>query len=56
MENLGDSPSNFKVWRELELHEFEDKFVFKTLESSDQGFSVSRFDGNIEILNGWCCC
>lgn len=52
MENLEESPGHFKLWSEMELHEFEEKFVFKSVESSDRGFSVSRFDGNIEILNG----
>ncbi|KAF5953607.1 hypothetical protein HYC85_006463 [Camellia sinensis] len=43
--------SNFKLWSELELHEFEDKFVIKAVESSDQGFSIRRSDGNVESIN-----
>lgn len=43
--------SNFKLWSELELHEFEDKFVIKAVESPDQGFSIRRSDGNLESIN-----
>ncbi|PSS34692.1 Phosphoinositide phosphatase [Actinidia chinensis var. chinensis] len=43
---------HFKLWSELELHEFRDKFVIKAVESPDQGFSISRSDGQIEPLNG----
>ncbi|CAL5388749.1 unnamed protein product [Camellia sinensis] len=43
--------SNFKLWSELELHEFEDKFVIKAVESPDQGFSIRRSDGNVESIN-----
>ncbi|KAI3474749.1 hypothetical protein Pfo_029934 [Paulownia fortunei] len=47
-----NSSSHFKLWSELELEEFTDKFVIKSVESPDQGFSISRFDGNIDKLNG----
>ncbi|KAI3447792.1 hypothetical protein Pfo_004457 [Paulownia fortunei] len=46
-----DFTSLFKLWSELELKEFTDKFVIKSVESPDQGFSISRFDGNIGELN-----
>ncbi|XP_071910321.1 phosphoinositide phosphatase SAC8 isoform X1 [Coffea arabica] len=52
MEIQESSPCHFKLWSELELHEFSDRFVIKPVESPDQGFSLSRFDGNIEKLNG----
>lgn len=54
METEIKSNSNgiFKLWSELELQEFSDKFVIKSVESPDQGFSVNRFDGNIDKLNG----
>ncbi|KAG8374423.1 hypothetical protein BUALT_Bualt11G0130300 [Buddleja alternifolia] len=47
-----DSTSHFKLWSELELKEFTDKFVIKSVESPNQGFSISRFDGNIDKING----
>ncbi|XP_073149849.1 phosphoinositide phosphatase SAC8 isoform X2 [Henckelia pumila] len=46
------SASHFKLWSELELREFADKFVIKDVESPDQGFSVSRLDGSIDKLQG----
>ncbi|KZV19616.1 hypothetical protein F511_10519 [Dorcoceras hygrometricum] len=49
-ENRSFSASHFKLWSELELREFADKFVIKSVESPDQGFSVSRLDGSIEKL------
>lgn len=52
MEIQETSPCHFKLWSELELHEFSERFVIKPVESPDQGFSLSRFDGNIEKLNG----
>lgn len=52
MEVQSDSTGNFKLWSELELHEFPNKFVIKSIESPDQGFSISRFDGNINDLDG----
>lgn len=41
----------FKLYDQLELQEFQDKFVINSLQSPDQGFSISRRDGNIEPLN-----
>ncbi|GFY83787.1 SAC domain-containing protein 8 [Actinidia rufa] len=46
------SSGHFKLWSELELHEFHDKLVIKAIESPNQGFSISRSDGQIEPLNG----
>ncbi|KAL2500485.1 Phosphoinositide phosphatase SAC8 [Forsythia ovata] len=52
MEIQSVSTSNFKLWSELELQEFPNKFVIKSMESPDQGFSISRLDGNIIKLDG----
>lgn len=51
-DNRSNSTSRFKLWSELELLEFADKFVIKSVESPDQGFSVSRLDGSIDKLQG----
>ncbi|KAK6120251.1 hypothetical protein DH2020_045942 [Rehmannia glutinosa] len=51
-ETQSNSTSHFELWSELELQEFSDKFVIKSVESPDQGFSISRLDGNIDKLNG----
>ncbi|XP_058214555.1 phosphoinositide phosphatase SAC8 [Rhododendron vialii] len=45
-------PGHFKLWSELELHEFQHKFVIKAVESTDQGFAIRRSDGTVEPLNG----
>ncbi|MED6130942.1 Phosphoinositide phosphatase sac8 [Stylosanthes scabra] len=45
------SDERFKLHHELELHEFEDKFVIKSLQSPNQGFWISRRDGNINFLH-----
>ncbi|KAH7514644.1 hypothetical protein FEM48_Zijuj11G0111200 [Ziziphus jujuba var. spinosa] len=42
----------FKLYEELELQEFHDKFVIKSVESPNRGFSIGRQDGNIEPLSG----
>lgn len=58
MEIERQSPStstHFKLWSELELHEFQNKFVIRSVESPDQGFSIARSDGCIEELNGHSC-
>ncbi|KAH0723914.1 hypothetical protein KY290_005574 [Solanum tuberosum] len=52
MEIEPNSIDHFKLYSQLELQEFADKFVFRSTESSTEGFSVSRYDGNIEKLNG----
>ncbi|GER55793.1 phosphoinositide phosphatase family protein [Striga asiatica] len=47
-----NSRSHFKLWSELELQEFADKFAIRSVESPEEGFSISRLDGNIDKLNG----
>lgn len=47
MEIRSDSSGHFKIWSELELHEYGDKFVIR---ASDQGFSIRRSDGEIRPL------
>ncbi|KAL6534392.1 Phosphoinositide phosphatase sac8 [Orobanche hederae] len=49
VETQSNSRSHFKLYSELELQEFTDKFVIK---SPDQGFSISRLDGNIDKIAG----
>ncbi|XP_038697614.1 phosphoinositide phosphatase SAC8 isoform X2 [Tripterygium wilfordii] len=46
----GSSSGRFKLHDKLELQEFQDKYVVKSIESPGQGFSISRHDGNIEPL------
>ncbi|KAJ4969778.1 hypothetical protein NE237_002877 [Protea cynaroides] len=45
----------FKLCQEMELLEFPDKFVIRSLESPDQAFSIGRFDGKIETQIGDSC-
>ncbi|XP_015582672.1 phosphoinositide phosphatase SAC8 isoform X3 [Ricinus communis] len=57
MDSSSSSPSSptpsgrFKLYDQLELHEFQDKYVIKSVESPNRGFSIGRSDGNIEPLN-----
>ncbi|KAK9986133.1 hypothetical protein SO802_031084 [Lithocarpus litseifolius] len=44
--------SRFKLYDQLELQEFQDKYVIKSIESPNQGFSIGRRDGNVEPLTG----
>ncbi|XP_023734844.1 phosphoinositide phosphatase SAC8 isoform X1 [Lactuca sativa] len=44
--------SHFKLWSELELHEFPDKFVIRPVKSPGQGFSIARSDGTFRNLDG----
>ncbi|KAL4557920.1 hypothetical protein LXL04_036114 [Taraxacum kok-saghyz] len=44
--------SHFKLWSELELHEFPDKFVIRPVKFPDQGFSITRSDGSFRKLDG----
>ncbi|XP_057755246.1 phosphoinositide phosphatase SAC8 isoform X1 [Arachis stenosperma] len=53
--SLVGSAERFKLDHELELHEFEDKFVIKSLQSPNQGFWISRRDGNINFLDDEIC-
>ncbi|KAK7256902.1 hypothetical protein RIF29_30472 [Crotalaria pallida] len=46
------SVERFKLYDELELLEFQDKFVIKSHESPNQGFCINRRDGNINVLDG----
>lgn len=55
MQSEEELPEHFRLFNELELHEFEDKFVIKSTESNSQGFSISRSDGDIEKLEGELC-
>ncbi|XP_057984197.1 phosphoinositide phosphatase SAC8 isoform X3 [Malania oleifera] len=43
------SSGGYKLFDELELQEFQDKFVIKSAKSPTQGFSIDRRDGNIEL-------
>ncbi|KAE9622224.1 putative phosphatidylinositol-3,4-bisphosphate 4-phosphatase [Lupinus albus] len=52
IEPSSDSPERFKLYDELELLEFQDKFVIKSHQSSNQGFWINRHDGNINLLDG----
>ncbi|XP_021906247.1 phosphoinositide phosphatase SAC8 [Carica papaya] len=47
--------NRFKLYDQLELQEFHDKYVIKSVESPDQGFSICRRDGNIELLSDTTC-
>ncbi|XP_050912589.1 phosphoinositide phosphatase SAC8 isoform X2 [Lathyrus oleraceus] len=51
-ESPSDSAERFKLYDELELQEFRDKFVIKSHQSSNHGFWISRVDGNINSLDG----
>ncbi|CAM8964738.1 unnamed protein product [Rhodiola kirilowii] len=48
------SPSNstapFRLYDELQLLEFPDRFIVKSVQSPDKGFSIGRHEGNIELL------
>ncbi|KAJ1381196.1 SAC domain [Sesbania bispinosa] len=55
IEPSSSSAERFKLYDELELQEFQDKFVIKSNESPNQGFWISRRDGNINLLDGDTC-
>ncbi|KAG8500727.1 hypothetical protein CXB51_004132 [Gossypium anomalum] len=40
------SSSNFKLYDQFELLEYEDRLVFKSLESPDKGFSICRHESS----------
>ncbi|GAB4833671.1 hypothetical protein Ancab_031916 [Ancistrocladus abbreviatus] len=44
------SAENFKLFDQMHLHEFRDKFVVRPVNSPHEGFSIDRCDGNIEAL------
>ncbi|KAK4268583.1 hypothetical protein QN277_025216 [Acacia crassicarpa] len=50
-EESSSSGERFRVHDQLELLEFEDKFVIKSPESLDQGFWISRHDGTINLID-----
>ncbi|CAK9323369.1 unnamed protein product [Citrullus colocynthis] len=50
MEGESTSCERFKLYDQLELHEFQDRFVVKSVEFPSRGFSINRGDGNIEPL------
>ncbi|KAL5742523.1 hypothetical protein ACOSP7_029255 [Xanthoceras sorbifolium] len=53
-EIVSSSPSSsgrFKLYDQLKLQEFKDKYVIESVQAPDQGFSIGRSDGNIEPLN-----
>lgn len=52
IESGSSTGGRFKLYEQLELQEFQGKFVIKTLEFPTQGFSIDRHDGNIEPLDG----
>lgn len=52
MEIESSSSGRFKQYEQLELQEFPDKFVIKSLEFPTRGFSIGRRDGNVEIIDG----
>ncbi|KAM2045676.1 hypothetical protein ACFX1T_009841 [Malus domestica] len=46
------SGGSFKLYEELELQEFQDKFMIKSVAAPDRGFSSDRRDGTIEPFSG----
>lgn len=52
IEPTSDSSERFKLYDQLELQEFQDKFVIKSHQSPNEGFWISRVDGNINLLDG----
>lgn len=44
--------NNFKLQSELELHEFKDQFVIRSLQFPDQAFSITRSDGTFHKIQG----
>ncbi|KAF8095870.1 hypothetical protein N665_0321s0044 [Sinapis alba] len=51
MEIAPPSSNRFKLYDQLELLEFPDKYVVKPVDSPHEGFSVDRRDGNIKPLD-----
>ncbi|XP_022945752.1 phosphoinositide phosphatase SAC8 isoform X1 [Cucurbita moschata] len=51
MECGSSSCERFKLYDQLELHEFQDRFVVRSVEFPNRGFSINRGDGDIEPLN-----
>ncbi|KAL2337099.1 hypothetical protein Fmac_011545 [Flemingia macrophylla] len=51
-EPTSGSSQRFKLYDELNLQEFHDKFVIKSHQSPNQGFWINRLDGKINLLDG----
>ncbi|KAJ8898917.1 hypothetical protein K2173_008410 [Erythroxylum novogranatense] len=49
--SLSSSSSRFKLQDRLELQEFQDKYVIRSVTSPNQGFLIRRKDGDIELIN-----
>lgn len=45
------STPHFRLYDQMELLEFKDKYVIRAVDSPHQGFSADRYDGNIHPLN-----
>ncbi|CAL0302629.1 unnamed protein product [Lupinus luteus] len=52
IEPSSGSPQRFNLYDELQLLEFQDKFVIKSHHFPNHGFSIDRRDGNINLLDG----
>ena len=52
MEAPASSSGGFRLYDQLELQEFQDKFVIRAVESPDQGFSIGLRDGDVEPFDG----
>ncbi|KAF8032036.1 hypothetical protein BT93_D1056 [Corymbia citriodora subsp. variegata] len=50
MEGESSSSGGFRLYEQLELQEFRDKFVIRSKESPGDGFSIDRRDGSVELL------
>ncbi|XP_010676764.1 phosphoinositide phosphatase SAC8 isoform X2 [Beta vulgaris subsp. vulgaris] len=50
-ESSPSSATNFRLFDEMELLEFKDKYVIRRISSPNEGFSANRFDGDIQPLN-----
>ncbi|KAH1242097.1 Phosphoinositide phosphatase SAC8 [Glycine max] len=51
IEPPSSSPERFKLYDELELLEFQDKFVIKSHQSPNHGFWINRLDGSINVFD-----
>lgn len=51
IEPPSSTPERFKLYDELELLEFQDKFVIKSHQSPNHGFWINRLDGSINVFD-----
>lgn len=51
METESPEKGRYKLYEQLELQEFQEKFVIKSLQSPFHGFAIDRHDGNIQPLD-----